>query len=284
MAATTTLGKPGPAPDPIEEEELRGTEAPRGLRMVAEVGQLVGFSFSVLRVLPGSVRYLSEALRQVARIILGTSPLLFVMYTFFGIITINTGYFLLYPLGAADYVGEIGGFGIHVSAVIIFAYVFTAKVCGGFVAELGAMQVNQEIDALESTGVDPLRFVVGSRMLATLMFIPIATVVSLLGYYFGCYLDGVVILHATFPAGFNEFNWLSQGIRDELFVLVTTALTAVATAITACYFGLRTKGGPAAVGGSVAKAVKYNLVIASTIQAFTVILWYLKTAGVPIGG
>ncbi|MCW3040213.1 MAG: hypothetical protein JWM31_2118 [Solirubrobacterales bacterium] len=251
---------------------------------LAEMGELVSFSMATWRALPGSVKYLSEALRHAARMVYGTSPLMFIMYVFMGIVTMNTGYFLLFPLGAADYLGAIGGFGIHVSAVIMFAYVFTAKVCGGFVAEIGAMRINQEIDAYESTGVDPQRFVVGTRILATLMYIPIAAVVGLLGYTAGCYLDAIVILHATDLAGYSRFHWSSQGLKDLGFVFTTVALTGVVTAITACFYGMRTRGGPAAVGDAVAQAVKVNLVLANLVSAFTVITWYAVDAGVPIGG
>lgn len=271
--------EPAPAPEPRPRRKKIGEGG-----FLAEIGDLVVFTGATWRALPGSVKYLSEALRHVARMIVGTSPLLFIMYVFMGIVTMNTGYFLLFPLGAADYLGAIGGFGIHVSAVIMFAYVFTSKVCGGFVAEIGAMKINQEIDAYESTGIDPQRFVVGTRLIATLMYIPIAAVVGLLGYTAGCFLDAIVILGATDPAGYARFHWSSQGLNDMAFVFTTVALTGVSTAITACFYGMRTSGGPAAVGDAVAQAVKVNLVIANMVSAFTVITWYAVNAGVPIGG
>jgi phospholipid/cholesterol/gamma-HCH transport system permease protein len=279
--ATTVDPRQASAPDALSEP---ASTAWGSNGFLNEMGQLVGFAVATARALPGSVRYLSEALRHVAAMIVGTSPLMFVMYVFMGIVTMNTGYFLLFPLGAADYLGAIGGFGIHVSAVIMFAYVFTAKVCGGFVAEIGAMRINQEIDAYESTGVDPQRFVVGTRILATLMYIPIAAIVGLLGYTAGCYLDAIVILHATDAAGYARFHWSSQGLKDIMFVFTTIALTGVVTAVTACFYGMRTRGGPAAVGDAVAQAVKVNLVLANLVSAFTVITWYAVDAGVPIGG
>ncbi|WP_354700101.1 hypothetical protein DSM112329_00364 [Paraconexibacter sp. AEG42_29] len=266
------------------QEIVPPKHAPPAEGFFSEMGQLVEFTFQTWRAVPGSVQYMSESLAHVSKMILRTSPLLFVMYMFMGIVTMNTGYFLLFPLGAADYLGAIGGFGIHVSAVIMFAYVFTAKVCGGFVAEIGAMRINQEIDAYESTGVDPLRFVVGTRVIATLLYIPIAAVVGLLGYTAGCFLDAIVILSATDSAGYARFHWSSQGLRDMYFVITTIALTGVTTAITACFYGMRTRGGPAAVGAAVAQAVKVNLVLANLVSAFTVITWYAVDAGVPIGG
>jgi phospholipid/cholesterol/gamma-HCH transport system permease protein len=163
-------------------------------------------------------------------------------------------------------------------------YVFTAKVCGGFVAEIGAMRINQEIDAYESTGVDPMRFVVGTRILATLMYIPIAAVVGLLGYTLGCFLDAIAILNATDGASYARFHWSSQGLRDMAFVFTTVGVTGLVTAITACFYGMQARGGPAAVGSAVAQAVKINLVLGNIVAAITVISWYAVDAGVPIGG
>lgn len=279
MAIATKPGTPAPAPEARPAPKPAPKEG-----FLAEMGDLAVFSLQAIAALPGSLRYLSESLRHTSAMITGTSPLLFVMYVFMGIVTMNTGYFLLFPLGAADYLGAIGGFGIHVSAVIMFAYVFTSKVCGGFVAEIGAMRVNQEIDAYESTGVDPMRFVVGTRIWATIFYIPIAAVVGLLGYTAGCFLDAIVILVATDSATYQRFHWSSQGMRDMYFVFTTIALTGFGTALAACFYGLRTRGGPAAVGVAVAQAVKVNLVLANFISAFTVITWYAVDAGVPIGG
>jgi phospholipid/cholesterol/gamma-HCH transport system permease protein len=279
MAVAT---KPG-TPPPSAAAAVKKPAPPRE-GFLSEMGDLVVFCGQAIVALPGSLKYLSESLRHTAAMITGTSPLLFVMYMFMGIVTMNTGYFLLFPLGAADYLGAIGGFGIHVSAVIMFAYVFTSKVCGGFVAEIGAMRVNQEIDAYESTGVDPMRFVVGTRIWATVFYIPIAAVVGLLGYTAGCFLDAIVILVATDGATYQRFHWSSQGLRDMYFVFTTIALTGIGTAFSACFYGLRTHGGPAAVGAAVAQAVKVNLVLANLISAFTVITWYAADAGVPIGG
>lgn len=281
MAATTP---PLGVPNAGAQEVAPPKTAPGSDGFLNEMGHLVVFGIGTVRALPGSVKYLAEALRHASSITKTTTPLLFVMYVFMGIVTMNTGYFLLFPLGAADYLGAIGGFGIHVSAVLMFAFVFTAKVCGGFVAEIGAMRVNQEIDAYESTGVDPLRFVIGTRLLATLMYIPIGAVVGLIGYTLGCFLDAIVILNATDAAGYARFHWISFGIRDLGFVFTTIAITGVVTAIVACFYGMRASGGPTAVGVAVAQATKINLVLANIIMAITVITWYAVDAGVPIGG
>ena len=277
MSTTPTTPAQGSSDPPPPKALVQGG-------FLSEAGRLTAFALQAARALPGTLRYTAEILRQSSTIVLTTTPLLVLMSFFFGVITQTTGYFLLAPLGAADYMGAIVGFGTHVSPVLMFASTFTAKVGGGFAAEIGAMRINQEIDAYESTGVDPLRFVVGTRLLATALYVPIGALAVLAGYYAGSYLNGLVILSATDLASFNRFSWASQSPRDIAFTLTTVALTGLTTAIVACYYGMRAAGGPTAVGTAVARATKLNLVLSNVIMALTVVLWYSADPGVPIGG
>jgi phospholipid/cholesterol/gamma-HCH transport system permease protein len=57
----------------------------------------------------------------------------------------------------------------------MFGYIFAAKVGSGLVAEIGSMKISAEIDALESVGIDSLKYVVGTRLIALLLFIPLTT-------------------------------------------------------------------------------------------------------------
>src|ERR1700730_3810236 len=153
---------------------------PTGL--LAEAGAMARFTGQSLRALVFTPRYPAEVLRQAASLIRGTTGLMFVMNAFFGISIMSFAFFFLRSIGASDFVGVPVAFAnLRVGAPLMFGYVFTSKVCCGFVAELGAMRINEEIDAYESNGVDPMRYVVGTRILAVLIFVTIGTVVALLG-------------------------------------------------------------------------------------------------------
>ena len=62
----------------------------------------------------------------------------------------------------------------------MFGYVFAAKVGCGLVAEIGSMRISDEIDALESVGIDPMRYVIGTRLLAVLIFVPLVYIMAIL--------------------------------------------------------------------------------------------------------
>jgi phospholipid/cholesterol/gamma-HCH transport system permease protein len=259
---------------------------PRGaiVNGLEEAGALIRFAGRAVKALPGTLWYFSEILRQFAAIAFESVSLLAFMQAMIGITAANFVYFLVEALGAADFTGIGGELTVRTACVSMFGFVFVSKICGGFVAELGTMKIGQEVAALESVGVDPMRYVVGTRILASVIFIPVATAVSLVAFYVGFYFTAVVVLHGVSGAGLNQFYWGAQSLGDGLYVLVLVTVTTLLTAIAACFYGLRAEGGPAAIGGAVARAVVVNIVLAQVVGSILVTLWYSGQFGLPIGG
>jgi phospholipid/cholesterol/gamma-HCH transport system permease protein len=253
--------------------------------VLAETGDLTAFAARSLVALGGTPRYASEVMRQAANLIRGTTLLMFVMNVFFGCSIMSFAFFFLRSIGASDFAGLATAFAdTRVGAPLMFGYVFASKVCCGIVAELGAMKINEEVDAYESTGVDPLRYVVGTRILAALIFLPIGGAVALLAQTAGNLLIGVVILKGISAEGFLQVHWATQSLSDQFVVFAGQGAMALLTVLVACFYGLRTAGGPPAVGASVARSLVVNLVLVHVVTAFFVVLFYGTNLNMPIGG
>lgn len=215
----------------------------------------------------------------------GTLALLFVMNVFQGMSVANAGYFLLRSIGASDYLGLLSGYvGPRQLASCMFGYVFTAKICCGMAAELGAMRIQQEVDAYETSAVDHRRYLVGTRLWGVLIFIPIAVIVSIIGELVGTYFDAVVLLGGLPGNVLLDVHWSVQTPFDYAFSLITIGAIAISTAIIACFYGLRTKGGPDAVGASVARSMYVNIVLLHIIAALFAVIFYGTELRLPIGG
>jgi phospholipid/cholesterol/gamma-HCH transport system permease protein len=251
---------------------------------LAEFGATLRFSARALAALPGSLRYFSEVVRQLALMLPGTLALLVGLEFIIGLSGANFTYFLLKALGAADFTGIGGSLTQRTACVSMFGYVFVSKVCGGFVAEIGAMQINQEIDALDSTGVDPMKYVIGTRIWASLLFIPISLFPTIFGFWLGYYTTAVGILHGVDGTGLNQFFFGTQSLKDVAYVGFSNLLMVLSTVFVACFYGMRARGGPTAVGDAVARAVLVNLVSISIAGLVIVTLWYGGNFGLPIGG
>jgi phospholipid/cholesterol/gamma-HCH transport system permease protein len=281
--ATTAAPAPAAAVPPASVPAARPNGPARSL--LEETGDLTAFSGRSLLALARTPRYASEVLRQAAILIRGTTPLMFAMNVFFGCSIMSFAFFFLRSIGASDYAGLATAFADpRVGAPLMFGYVFTAKVCCGIVAEIGAMKINEEIDAYESTGVDPLRYVVGTRVLGALIFLPIASAVALLAQTAGNFLMGVIILKGVSAQGFLSIHWASQGLQDQVVVFATQGAMALITVLVACFYGMRTSGGPPAVGAAVARSLVVNLVLVHLVTAFFVVLFYGSDLHMSIGG
>jgi phospholipid/cholesterol/gamma-HCH transport system permease protein len=250
-----------------------------------EAGALGEFGAQSIRALPGTLRFSSEVFRHAAMMLAGTLPLLIAMCACIGFSQVNYTYFFLRSIGASDFIGAASGFAVpRITATVMLGYVFASKVCCGIVAELGAMKVGDEIDALESTGVDPMKYVVGSRLLAALIFLPIASITALAACISGSYLDVVLVLQGVSAEAFWSLAWSVQTPGDLVNVFVVHAMIVVLCSIVACFYGLRTRGGPEAVGASTARSLLVNLVIVHLVAAVFGVLFYGSESKLPFGG
>lgn len=275
-----TVEAPNPAPTPAPAPKVSAIAA--GLQTA---GEWTTFFGRTIKGTLGTFPYFSEVLRQASIMIAGTSLLMFVMNIFQGASVANFGFFFLRAIGAGDFMGLVSGYaGPRQTGVTMFGYVFCAKICCGITAEIGAMKIQQEIDALESTGVDTMRYIVGTRMGAILIFLPVAAAITLIGQIAGVYIITVLIVHGIAPATLLNVNWAVQTVNDQLYSVFTMGLIAVVTASVAMFVGLRTTGGPANVGAAVAKGILANLVILHVISAFCAIMFYGGNSKLPIGG
>ena len=142
-------------------------------------------------------------------------------------------------------------------------------------AELGTMKVREEIDALRTMGLDPVRFLVVTRVIAAVLMTPLLTIFAdLLGVMGG----SVVVLSLGFPliTFFHQVQ-AAVGYGDFLGGLVKSFVFGILVAAIGCLRGLQTSSGPAAVGLSTTRAVVSGIVlIVITDGIFSVVYYYLE--------
>ncbi|MEA2169087.1 MAG: phospholipid/cholesterol/gamma-HCH transport system permease protein [Solirubrobacteraceae bacterium] len=252
---------------------------------LTEAGDLAAFGARAVRALPGVPRFASEALRHAGVLVRGSTLFIFVMTAFIGFAQTTFAFFFLRSAGASDYLAFFTGITTpRAAAPIMFGYVFAAKVGCAMVAEIGTARINEEIDALETEAIDPMRYIVGTRIVGALLFVPIAVGVALLAVTVGSYVDGVIVLQALPGATFLNNHWAAQTIADQGIALLSLGTMGMAIVIVACFFGYRASGGPAGVGRAVAKSIVVNLVLVHVIASFYLGVFYGQDLKLPIGG
>jgi phospholipid/cholesterol/gamma-HCH transport system permease protein len=258
---------------------------PKAEGVTAEIGGIVEFSIAAFAALRGTPRYFSEILRETSLLVRSSLPVICLMTGLIGVADSLFGIYFLRSAGAADYAGLFTGVTIPRAAVtIMFGYVFAAKVGCGLVAEIGSMRIAEELDAQETEGVDPMQYTVGTRLAATMLFMPIAAICGLAACNLGAFLNVVYVVGEVSASGFSRFNWGLQTMADQFYSLLQLSLIGVTVTLVACYFGWHASGGPAGVGRAVARSMVINLVAVHLIAAVMTTLIYGIDPKLPIGG
>ncbi len=137
---------------------------------------------------------------------------------------------------------------------LLTGIMLAARIGASFTAELGTMQVSEEVEAIEAMGISPLRFLVAPRMLALFALMPCLSVISSVA----AILATAMISRAYFNIAFVYFQDLvlqSLLIRDIVAGVLKSFMFGMLIGAIACYRGLTVKGGAAGVGTSTTSSV-----------------------------
>jgi phospholipid/cholesterol/gamma-HCH transport system permease protein len=129
-------------------------------------------------------------------------------------------------------------------------------------AEIGAMSVYQEIDALKTMNISPVRFLVMPRLLATVVVLPVLVLYADVIGWIGGGVVASVNHRIDIPFRLYMRNLTDTVDFDDVVNgLIKAMVFGVIIAVTCCYVGLRTAGGPREVGQSVTRAVVFSFVL-----------------------
>ncbi len=195
----------------------------------------------------------------------------------FGLILAFVGAVQLSSFGAQIYVAGLVGIGMtRVMGAVMVAIVMSGRVGASYAALIGTMQVNEEVDALETMGIPPTDFLVLPRMLALIIMVPLLTVFADFMGMLGGFLVGITILDLGIMEYINStINMVS--FTHGLAGLVYAAVFGIVIAVFGCYHGMRCPRSAQGVGQTTTTAVVHSLVgIIVTTAVITIIFNVLK--------
>jgi len=142
-----------------------------------------------------------------------------------------------------------------------------------FTAQLGAMRVNEEIDALEVIGIPSIPYLVTTRLLAALAAVVPLYLLALSGAYLATQFAVLTIAHQG-SGTYLHYFYLFLNRRDVFYSVVKVVVFAVLVTIIHTYYGMTASGGPEGVGRAVGRAVRTStVVIAITDMLMTLLFW-----------
>jgi len=219
-------------------------------------------------------RFSGRALaEQVVRVGLRSVSIVVVVQLFIGVILALQMTPPLEPWGQVDKVANIIGVaGFRMLGPIITAIVLSGFAGASIAAELGTMVVAEEIEALEATALDPVRFLVVPRVLATFGVTILLAALADLMIALGGYLTSILI--GAVPVGYWRRMQEQLEYRDFVTGLIQAGVFGLLISVIACYEGLRVRGGAEGVGRATTMTVVYSIVaIIAAACVFTMIFY-----------
>lgn len=240
------------------------------------LGTQMLFYIRVLRSVPRTIKnYSREIFRLLAEVALGSGSLAVIGGTV-GVITAMCfftgtevgiqGYAALDQLGTSALTGFVSAyFNTREIAPIVAGIALAATVGCGFTAQLGAMRISEEIDALEVMAIPSMPFLVTTRVLAGLIAVVPLYVVGLLSSYFATRLT-ITRINGQSPGTYDHYFNTFLPPTDVLWSFAKVLIFAVVVILIHCYYGYYASGGPAGVGVAVGLAVRTSIVAITVID------------------
>jgi phospholipid/cholesterol/gamma-HCH transport system permease protein len=264
------------------------------LQGLAQLGRFATFAWRALVAVPMTLRlYHREVLRQLKDIAWGSGALIVGGGTI--------GIMILLALSAGTSLGIEGFSGLELVglspltgfvsasantrelAPLVAALALGAQVGCRFTAQLGSMKIHEEVDALEVMAIDPMRFLVATRVLACMTAILPLYLVGLIGSYVASQAS-VVFLFGQSPGQYSHyFLTFIQG-RDILLSVVKIVIFALAIALIHCWYGIKVSGGPQSVGEATGEAIRASIVIVVVLDMILTLLFWGGDPGFRVSG
>jgi phospholipid/cholesterol/gamma-HCH transport system permease protein len=257
-------------------------------------GDQMSFYLKTIAWVPRALRrYVKEILRLLAEVSFGSGALAVIggtigvmvgMTIFTGVVVGLQGYTALSQIGTAAFTGFISAyFNTREIAPLVAGLALSATVGSGFTAQLGAMRISEEVDALEVMGVPSLPYLVTTRVIAGFVAVIPLYVIGLLTSYLAS-REITVLFYGQSPGTYDHYFNLFLPPQDVLWSFGKILVFSVVIIMTHCYYGYRASGGPAGVGVAVGRAVRTAIVTVTLLDFFLSLAIWGTTTTVRIAG
>ncbi len=221
-----------------------------------------------------SVHFRKEIIRLIAEISMGAGTLAMIGGTLVivGFLTLAAGgtlaiqgYSSLGNIGIEALTGFLAAFiNVRIAAPVVAGIGLAATFGAGVTAQLGAMRINEEIDALESMGIPPVEYLVSTRIVAGMIAITPLYAVAVILSFLASQFTTVVLFGQSAGLYDHYFNTFLNPV-DLLWSFFQAVVMALAILLLHTYFGFFATGGPSGVGAAVGDAVRTSLVVVVSV-------------------
>jgi phospholipid/cholesterol/gamma-HCH transport system permease protein len=240
------------------------------LNVLQEIGQVSRLFFEILRFIPSIPRSKKLVLYQMEHIGVNSLPLVLIISVFTGAVSAWQAAYQLKGLAPLSFLG-----GATTRAVItelgpvLTGIVIAGRVGASIAAELGTMSVTEQIDALETMAISPVRYLAMPRFVAAVIMMPLILVFANIIAIFGAYIVSNFFLGVSYEVFFQSVKRYFQ-LHDFFYGLIKTVFFGGFTSLLGCHIGLHVEGGAEGVGLA---TIRSFVLSAAMILILDYILW-----------
>jgi phospholipid/cholesterol/gamma-HCH transport system permease protein len=257
----------------VDRVERIGAQAQFYARTLVSVGDAV-------------TRYQAELIRLIAAMSLGTGALVMIGGTtaIVGFLTLSTGalvavqgYNQFSQVGVEALVGFASAFfNVRVIAPLTAGVAMAATIGAGATAQIGAMRISEEIDALEVMGIRSVAYLASTRVVAGVVVVIPVYCVAVMASFFAARF-GTTFFYGQSTGVYDHYFYTFLSTTDLLWSFALALVMAVVIMLVHTFYGYTATGGPAGVGEAVGRAVRTSLITSSVVVLFVSLAIYGQT-------
>jgi phospholipid/cholesterol/gamma-HCH transport system permease protein len=219
-------------------------------------------------------------LEQMQFVGVGSLPIIMLVGFFSGAVSAQQAIKALAIFNQERFVGATVGLSLAQELAPVFtALMITARAGSGMATELGSMRITEQIDALNTFAVNPIQYLVTPRIVATIIMMPVMTMVFNIVGLVGAYLYSIVLKQIDLGEFIEYFTYWTDP-KDYIIGATKAAVFGISLSLAACYQGYNARGGAKEVGRATTDAVVSGSVSVLVIDYFLIdifnILWPYK--------
>lgn len=239
------------------------------------------------------LRYKGEVIRLIAQMSLGVGALALIGGTIVivGFLTLSAGsliavqaYSQLEEIGVQALAGFTSAFlNVRLVGPLVAGIGLAATIGAGATAQLGAMRISEEIDALEVMGIRSIAYLASTRVVAGMVVvIPLYCVAVLMAFF--ATRVGTTFVYGQSTGVYDHYFYTFLNPMDVIYSFLQAISMAIVVMLVHTYYGFNASGGPAGVGEAVGRAVRTSLIAAVFVTLFVSLALYGQSGGLNLSG
>jgi phospholipid/cholesterol/gamma-HCH transport system permease protein len=253
-------------------------------RFLDSCGRIAWFAIQAVGQIGHALRYYrKEIVRLIAEIGMGAGAMAVVGGTvaIVGFVTLSAGSLIaiqgfasLGNIGVEAFTGFLAAMvNVRLTAPVVTGEALAATVGAGATAEIGAMRISEEIDALEVMGIKSISYLVSTRILAGAVVIIPLYAMALIMAFLAAQLT-TTVLYGQSGGTYSQYFHTFLRPDDVFWSFIQVIIISVIVMINHCYFGYNASGGPVGVGEAVGRSMRTSLVVVQFVVLFASLALY----------